>query len=128
MTLTLSTLSDIRRQELQTGDLLRLPPNFLQDLAECIPRVQKEAGPHPETWPEDCEPLAARALLEDIFRIRRGKLARAAEANPIGDPPMPSALLPFESNTWFALTADYRRLDAAVAEVCRTGKWSGVWK
>ena len=110
-----------------SGDLLRLPPNFLQDLAEYIPRVQKEAGPHPAQWDADCEALAARELLGDIFRIRRGKLARIGEAlTPDALETMIGGLTVPEANALTRIALAFEDLDKANGQICRTGKWSGV--
>jgi hypothetical protein len=58
----------------------------------------------------DGEYAAARECMEDICRIRRDKLARAAIIN---EPPPPRQLWDFESYTWFGFQHEYQTIDAA---------------
>lgn len=133
MTLTLEILNDWRRAEKDQPALVEPPggkKTFLEELQAYLKQVQEEAGPHPAVWPEDCEAITAREVLEDIFRLRRDKLARAAALNtPQGDPsmPWPKQLLEFEHDCWFGLTDEYRMLDAVYRKVASTGTWSGKW-
>jgi len=127
MTLSLHDLAEWRRQEKEIPGLCLPPP--LPDIKALRDQLMQEAGPDPRQWDADCEALAAREILEDPFRIRRGKLARACELNP-DDASLPAvkAMYPFESNIWFHLTEGYRMLDFATQEVLRKGEWSGKWR
>lgn len=131
MTLTLTDLTNWRALEKDTATM-NVPPGgrdqFLKDLPVYLKQVQAEAGEHPAVWPADCEALAAREVLEDIFRIRRDKLARAAALCPDdATMPWPKQLLPFESCCWFGLTEYYRMIDKEYAMLAKTGSWSGKW-
>lgn len=127
MTLSLHTLSEWRRQE-QDGPVIARPPPLV-DIKTLLDRLMQEAGPDPVSWPVDCEVFAAKEMLEDIFRIRREKLARACEMNP-DDATLPEwkSLLPFEQNVWFHLIEGYRMLDYATKQVVRKGEWNGKWR
>lgn len=128
MTLTLSDLTEWRRAELENPGMQQPPANFMQELKPYLQKCMQEAGPDPALWTEDCEPFTARQALEDIFRLRRAKLARAAELNP-DDATLPPHrnLLEFESCCWFGLTEKYRLLDKVYKDVCSKGDWSGKW-
>jgi hypothetical protein len=120
----LTDLAEFRRQEKETPDLQQPPANFLQDLKEYMARVQEEAGPHPAGWDMECEAIAAMDLLDDIFRIRRAKLAQAAEH----DAQLPvSHMFTFESCAWSGITRKFRLLDEAIKEMVHKGEWSGKW-
>lgn len=124
MTLTLSALIEWRRQELESPDLQHPPTNFLPDLKEYLRQIRQDAGPNPALWPEDCEPFAARSTMEDIFRLRRAKLARSAELYP--DVERTSHyMLPFENQIWERLTGVYKTLDDTYKSLCITGKIPG---
>ncbi len=128
MTLTLETLAEFRRAEKETAEITRPPVNFLPDLKDYLTRVQEEARQPPAMWDPDCEAHAAMDILEDIFRIRRGKLARAAELNPDNATlPSPGNLFEFESCCWFGLTGNYRLLGKVYKDLCIRGEWSGKW-
>lgn len=126
MTLTLSTLSEWRRQEKDTPGLCHPPP--LADIKTLMDQLLQEAGEDPLALGEDCEIFAAKDLLADIFEIRRAKLARAAELNP-DDATLPNVKnwYPFESNAWFHLTNGYRLLDKCTKEIVSNGAWNGKW-
>jgi len=126
MTLTLSDLTEWRRQEKDHYRII-VPPDQ-KDIRALLDQLLKDAGPDPLQLGEDCDYFTARELLEDIFRLRRDKLARAAELNATDiAPPDWGSLTPFEKEIWFSLTEAYRRLDYAIGEVVRKGEWSGKW-
>nr|WP_321349761.1 hypothetical protein [uncultured Methanoregula sp.] len=129
MTLTRSDLAEFRRREKETGALTLPPANFLRDLKILMDTAKAEAGTHPAEWSEYAEIHAIMDLVEDIFRIRRSKLARAAEENRPGEstPPEFKTLLPFESNAWYGLTATYHHLDKVLRDIRITGEQIGKW-
>jgi hypothetical protein len=128
MTLTIHDLTEFRRRERDDPRITTPSPNFLDDLKTYLDKIKQEAGPHPAQWDLDCEALAAMDLVQEIFRIRRSKLARIAELNPDdATTPAPKQLFLFENCAWFGLTATYRLLDKTIEQVCQTGTWSGRW-
>jgi hypothetical protein len=124
VTLTLHDLAEFRRREMDGPNLVEPPANFLQDLKEYYERTKAAAGPAPINWAMDAEVLAAMDVVQDIFRIRRGKLARAVETC---SPPSPKQMFEFESCAWFGFLRVYQLLDKTTERICIEGTWSGRW-
>lgn len=108
MTLTFQDLVDFRRQEMDNPVMIRPAKNFLQDLKDYMIRVQQEAGPQPVTWDPDCEALAAIAVLEEIFLLRKEKLSICARDNA---PPTPDQMFDLEMDAWYGLRRVYETLE-----------------
>jgi len=122
MTLSLPALRDWQNRERDTPGDLTMPPVPPEEFAEAwkaylAEQRQKDGDEHGIIIDQDAEVYAAMDVLDNIFEMRRAKIASKTEANPNGNPPTVRHEFRFESEAWFGLTDKYRRLDEAYMEL-----------